>query len=83
MEWISENLRHLLYNLISMPPLTKSVLNKGIPKAYTKNMMSFTHSWGVKYSFINQTFQPNYNVLSLSQGDGRTDAIGAVMGIWW
>lgn len=53
MEWNSENLRHLLYNLIIMLLLTKSVLNKGIPKAYTNNMMSFTHSWGVKYSFIN------------------------------
>lgn len=53
MEWISENLRHLLYNLIIMLPLTKSVLNKGIPEAYNKNMMSFTHSWVVKYSFIN------------------------------
>lgn len=53
MELNSENLRHLLYNLIIMLLLTKSVLNKGIPKAYTNNMMSFTHSWGVKYSFIN------------------------------
>lgn len=53
MEWISENLRNLLYNLIIMLPVTKSVLNKDIPKAYTKNMISFTHSWGVKYSFPN------------------------------
>lgn len=53
MEWISENMRHLLYNLIIMLLLTKSVLNKGIPKAYAKIMMSFTHRWGVKYSFIN------------------------------